>query len=598
MKDSKYKMMKQPVDLVENNNDDGNESVDSLEVCLQARNNTFDDRDTPDEKMQKALRGIEEALNTNKIINRRSSSSSDESMRSDVGKFMDIMPSSSNKPNPVTRYSPGGNKQEGGDADHLAMAKIHALSTGIEAEDTSLAGSSSQDSPSSFDDYYVAKMVADIQRRRSKKEMQKTYGQTYDLEDRGEVDGEIITLRIDDEMDNSTSSGTCYSDDEGEDCILGELRGLFFETQRKISLLGNERDEIRKDDTRKRRAQNKKSASEEVTLEDTVLSGFTCEDATLFEGTAISGYTCEDTTFAGTLLSGSTRGETIMSGTTEYEMSALERPALLAEPNYLAEDDNGREDESASNKAFFLIHNICFGPWFRSNDNQSSQSEGAKVIEGETNAKESDVVAFSVNEDLERTRSKQSEVAAANELKERESSNKSMSDTALVRTPTQSELKTIYESGLTDGKKSPLLIKDKPFSKTVSTFRAQTNANLFSPITEDDAGTVETSNQRQRNELNTGRCDESAKPSVAADEKKKSLCHKIFSFRSKKKWRLKDTAPLIDSSTMPVSPARTVATGTSDTSIESKSRDEDDDVCASYAALAITRTKSKVLISI
>lgn len=552
----------QPVDLVAKNDNDGNESVDSLDVFLERRNNSPDDRATF-EAMKKALRGVEEVLNTNTI--HRRSPSLDDSMRSDVGKFMD-MPS---RPDPVTRYSAGENKHAGGDANHLAMAKSHALSVGIEYGDK-LTGSSMQDSPSRFDDdndYDVANMVADTQRGRSTKRMQQRYRH---LEDR-EGDGESTTLHIDDEMDSSTSSGTCYSDGEGEDCTLGlgELCGVF-EKQRQICI-GNVRDEIIKYNDRKRRSHNKKNRRKRSTRREGSASkdsvGFTREDATLGD-TVISGYTREDSTLT----------ETIMSGSTEYEMAVLERPPLLAEPNYLAEDDYGKEDESTSNKVFYLIHNICSGPCFRSNDNdkQSSQSEVAKVIEGEANAKESDVVAYSVKEHLDRTRSKQSDVAAVNNLKKSESLNKSMgmASTALIRKPTQSELKAIYESSC----------------------RSQTNSNVAPSRTDDDADTVEMGNQ-QRTELNRVGCDESAKP--ATDRKKKSLRHILFSFKSKKTGRLKFTAPSTDDSATPVSPARTVATGTSDISIEStRDEDDDDDVFASYAALAMTRTKSKILIEI
>ena len=127
----------------------------------------------------------------------------------------------------------------------------------------------------------------------------------------------------------------------------------------------------------------------------------------------------------------------------------------------------------------------------------------------------------------------------------------------------------------------------------------QATSNLDSPRTEADDDTVEMSNQRHRNGLNKVVSTKTA--AVAAEQKKKSFRHKLFSSRSKKKGLLKDAAQSTskDTSSMPVSPARTAATGISDTtSLESQSRDEDDDVCASYAALAITRTNSKVLISI
>eukprot|EP00984_Skeletonema_dohrnii_P035312 scaffold34938_cov128-Skeletonema_dohrnii-CCMP3373.AAC.1 len=85
----------EPVDLVTNNND-GNKSVDSLEAYHRRRNNPSDDRDTF-ENMEKALRGVEVFLQTNTIDRRIPSS--DDSIRSDVGQFMEY------NPNPVSRYS-------------------------------------------------------------------------------------------------------------------------------------------------------------------------------------------------------------------------------------------------------------------------------------------------------------------------------------------------------------------------------------------------------------------------------------------------------------------------------------------------------------
>mmetsp|Transcript_21740 Transcript_21740/g.43527 ORF Transcript_21740/g.43527 Transcript_21740/m.43527 type:complete len:582 (+) Transcript_21740:49-1794(+) len=570
----------EPVDLVANNND-GKESVDSFEDYLRRRNNPSDDRGTF-ENMEKALRGVEVALQTNTIDRR--SPSSDDSIRSDVGQFMEY------NPNPVSRYSAGRRiKQTESDADRLAVAtaKTHALLMGTGTGAT-LADSSTQDSPTRFDDEdYVANMVADVKRRRSKKRVQRTYWQTYDSEDR-EVDGQSAAMHIDDEMDNSTLTGTCYSEDEDEDDVLGALCGFFGE-QHKMCL-GNVKDEMRHQTTRKkRRAQKKKNrrkkrsvrgegkhACEDATLEGTVISGYTREDTTL-GGTVLSGYTRDDVTLEGTALSGYTRGDattsdstrevtlttsgstredTTTSGSTEYT------PPVLLEPNFLAEDDDGGENESLSEKAFSLIERVCSGSgsWFEGSE-QSSQSEGAQ--RGDIKATGSSMVALSVKERLYRTKSQQSAIAMQNS---EEYSNKSMPSSPLIRTPTQSELKAIYES----------------------TSRA-----------EDDADTVEMSNQRQRNELNLAGRDESAKPTKAtAAQKKKSLRHKLFSSMSKKTGLLKGTAPSIDVSSTPASPDRTVATGTSDTSIESQSREEDDDVCASYAALAITRTKSKVLISI
>ena len=586
-------------------------SVDSLEACLlraRNRNDSSDDRDAF-EKMEKALRGVEEALQPGSPINRRSSPSSDDSLMSDGGKFMDMRSKSNPTPMSCHSVAAGSNKQ-------LEVAKAYALCMGIEVEDA-LETLSRVDGDK--DDDFVANLdvVASVQRKRSKEERQKSDSQTHASEDRQVVDREFTVLHPDDEMDASTSTGrsSYYSDseedDEDEVNVLGELWGLIDE-QRK-AWLGNVRDElrnqriIRRRRARMRKIRRKRSARrrregrnarddatqegtfatghayDEDTLEGTVsTSGYTGEDATI-EGTIGSGYTREeDTTLAGTILSGSTRGgetaTTTMSGSnTEYEMPVpVKKPSPLLEPNYLAEedDDDGGENESIGNKVLSMIHiNICSGTWFKC---QSTQSEGEEATANKTNtnAKESNVGGMSVKERLDllvQGLQLDSDVAAANVVKK--NNNSSMESSPLVRTPTQKELKAIYYERRATEAKNSLQLTESP-----------------RPDADDD--TVEMSNLNKVASTKTA--------AVAVDyQKKKSFRHKLFSSRSKKKGLSKGSSAAQSTSGMPVSPARTAATGTSDnTSLESQSRDEDDDVCASYAALAITRTDSKTLISI
>lgn len=595
-------------------NDDVNESesVDSLEACLlwaRNRNDSSDDRDAF-EKMEKTLRGVEEALQPGSPIDRRSSPSSDDSLMSDGGKFMDMR--SKSNPTPVSCHSvaAGSNKQ-------LEVAKAYALCMGIEVEDA-LENLSRVDGDK--DDDFVANLdvVASVERKRSKEERQKSDSQTHASEDRQVVDREFTVLHPDDEMSTSTGRSSYYSDSEDDDDeedevnVLGELWGLIDE-QRK-AWLGNVRDEIRNQRIiRRRRARMRKirrkrsarrrregrnarddatqegtfatgHAYNEDTLEGTVsTSGYTGEDATI-EGTIGSGYTREeDTTLAGTILSGSTRGgetttTTISGSTTEYEMPVpvKKKPSLLLEPNYLAEeeDDDDGENESIGNKVFSMIHNnVCSGTWFKCQSPQN-EVEDATANKTNTNAKESNVGIMSVKERLDllvQGLQLDSDVAAANVVKK---NNNSMESRPLVRAPTQKELKAIYYERRATEAKKPLQLTDSP-----------------RPEADDD--TVEMSNLNKVASTKTA--------AVAVDyQKKKSFRHKLFSSRSKKKGLSKGgSAAVAQSSRMPVSPARTAATGTSDTtSLESQSRDEDDDVCASYAALAITRTDSKTLISI
>ncbi len=123
------------------------------------------------------------------------------------------------------------------------------------------------------------------------------------------------------------------------------------------------------------------------------------------------------------------------------------------------------------------------------------------------------------------------------------------------------------------------------------------------------SATIETSYQRQQNELNMMRCEMTEKPWTkkvravsALQQPTKAFLPQLFSFKRNKKGPNKTTttassSAIVNASSTPASPARTaISTGTSDTSIESRSYD--DDVLTSYAALAITRTGSRVLISI
>ena len=370
-------------DLVANN--DGNESVDSLEACLRTSNSPSDDRDTF-EKMEQALRDAEEVVFQINNIDRRSPSNG--SIQSDVGNFMDLR----SNPNPVSKYSAGGKEQTEDVIDRLAVAKTYPLSTGTETEDDTLelttvgsgtyfsyndpvkryvpdgkqeqskdeisralfgenvtVDSSTQDeSLTRSDEDYVANMVADVKRRRSKKEVQQTYWQKYDLEDR-EVDGERSgTLYIDDdEMDNSTLTGTFYSEDEDgtlDDSWMCGLRekqrhssrenlkenvlGLLENACTGDLCLGAVEDEISNQITKKQwvqRKKNRRKSSRRGEARDAQ------EDATLEGGTVLSGYTREDATLADTLLSGSTRGgTTFLSGYTREDATMTGTTTLLS----------------------------------------------------------------------------------------------------------------------------------------------------------------------------------------------------------------------------------------------------------------------------
>jgi hypothetical protein len=433
-----------------------------------------------------------------------------------------------------------------------------------------------------------------------------------------------------------------------------------------------------------------RDAREDATLEDTtVLSGYNREDATL-AGTLLSG---SASTRGGTLMSGS---YSEMPSVSKKHPPLLSEPNFLAEDDGEEESElvadkafavirnvwsgslfQGSEDEG---KEYQLFTKPSFqskgeGGTKKKRDTNAIESESeAKVVaftvkerlgrtrsqqlsiresadgiitedvvkKRDTNAIESEAVACTVKERLDRTRSRQLTVTKSvdeiitKDVKGRSDNlrrNKSMASTTLIRTPSQDELKAIYESICSDdGKKPPsLLTKAKSCSKTASSFRRQTMSKLAAPSIEaysnEDAkegaliketnhaatdDTVEASNQRQQNALKMMGCEPEKPPtkeapSVSSGQKKSFRRPKLlFSFKSNKKGpKRRTTTPstiVVDgSSGMPASPARTAASaGTCDTnSIESRSHDDDDDeLLTSYAALAITRTESRVLISI
>jgi len=676
----------QPKPVVDWEGNDGNESVDSLEACLGTSNSPSDDDRDTFEKMEQVLRDAEGVPKTNEVDRL---SPSNGSMRSDVGKFFDMR----SNPNPVSRYSACGNKQMEDVIDRLTTTKTHALSTGTETEDETLdlttLGSgtlhsgndpfkryfpdgkqkqskdeisralfeANESSTRSDDDDYVANMVADVKRRRSRKEVQQTYWQTYDSADR-EVDGESTTVYVDDE---STLTGTFYSEDEDGSLDDYSMCELLEKQRRKKNQMGNVlglmenctfelclggvEGKVPKQSVKKRCVQSKKSRRKSCRRG---VARDAPEDATV-EDTALSGYNREDATLAGTLLSSSTKGGTLMSGsyTAEYEMPAEreKHPPLLSEPKFLAEDDGEEHNELVSDKAFAMIHNVCSSSWFRGSGDGSgykiftkssfqSKDEGATVKKRDTSAIESEVVAFTVKERLDRTRSQQLVVtkrvdAIITKDVVKGSEDLRRNKTTLIRTPSQDELRAIYESMSSEmgTKPSSILTKAKSFSKTASSFRRQTMSKLATPSTEANSNedekegaftnnaasasaTIETSYQRQQNELNMMRCEMTEKPptkkvrSVSALQQptKAFLPQLLFSFKRNKKGPNKTTttassSAIVNASSTPASPARTaISTGTSDTSIESRSYD--DDVLTSYAALALTRTGSRVLISI
>jgi len=172
----------------------------------------------------------------------------------------------------------------------------------------------------SDDDDYVANMVADVKRRRSRKEVQQTYWQTYDSADR-EVDGESTTVYVDDE---STLTGAFYSEDEDGSLDDYSMCELLEKQRRKKNQMGNVlglmenctfelclggvEDKVPKQSVEKRCVQSKKSRRKSCRRG---VARDAPEDATV-EDTALSGYNREDATLAGTLLSSSTKGGTLM----------------------------------------------------------------------------------------------------------------------------------------------------------------------------------------------------------------------------------------------------------------------------------------------
>lgn len=627
-----------------------NESIDSLEACLRSSTPSSDDCDTF-EKMEQALQCAVKAGRPN--------------------------------PNPISRYSSRGiKKQRGGDIDLFTLAETNPFSEGTFTEDDTLAltslgsgtffsaddrveqhvpndkrkqskdeisraifdanrtvHSSTQGSQSRFDDDYVSNMVEDTKRRRSRKKVEPSYWQSYDLEtvESTMYTDDEPTMYLNDEVDNSTLTGTF--DSEGEGTTPRDDGGCLGLICPGDLWLRDGEDEMPYQITKEQWARRKKNRRKS--------SNNAQEDATL-EGTLLSEYTREDT-LENTVLSGSTKGGTLTSGsfTAEYEMPVSDTHALFTEPEFLMGDDV-EENELTGNKAFDVIHNVCSGSLFhRSGDakgfqlfiKQSFQSkgEGATMKTRSTAANESEVATLSVKDHLERVRSRQSVKEAARETMEsdvkesedlnRIESGKSMTkdvkesedgkessvttNISLVRTPSQNELKAIYEriSSAEKSNASPLT-KPKLFKRAMSSFRRQTSSKVSAPSFEanfneiqaftvtvtsadpkqgastekinNDLDTFESSNGRQQDELLMMGCE------PAKITKESSSRSKLFSFKIKK------NTPRIDAKS-PASPARTARTSASEASIESRSGD---DLFPSDPELCITRKGGRVLISI
>jgi len=213
----------------------------------------------------------------------------------------------------------------------------------------------------------------------------------------------------------------------------------------------------------------------------------------------------------------------------------------------------------------------------------------------------------------------------AKEKDESEQNKTGMSSHRIIRSPSQDELRAIYESTSTTANTKPsLLSKVKSSNRTVSPFRKQKSSKLASPNAEPDwsneipaftvsvtsadpkqgasteminrdEDTIEITSQCKRDALNLNN-EKSRSPSSARSRSR------LFTFKSKKDSKsiaessVGTKQPSTGSKLPPASPARTAATGTSDSSIESRS--SDDDTSLGDADLAITRTGSRILISI
>ncbi|KAL7449825.1 hypothetical protein ACHAWC_001845, partial [Mediolabrus comicus] len=646
-------------------NTDDNESVDSLEACLREtqQQSPFDDRETFD-KMEQALRDAQRVLNIDENVGGNSDDA-------------DLMDLRSNPNHPVTYYTSDDimkRKEDKDIADNLTFTKSKATEEGTEDDtfDVTTLGESegffsdndpiktaisvgrkqitqsrdevsralydangtvnssmqytSQTPRSDNDDDYVTNMVEDTKRRRRKNEHKPSYWDTYDSETVGSA-----TIYQDDELDNSTLTGTYYtfedatleddrderrrdsSREENEEEIMDDLDLLC--SGELCMGIDEEEDELPRQITKKewkqkrekdRRNSSKQHGGEEVTD--------TREDASTF----LSGYTREDT------LEGATGGGTnsLLSGDSYTAENGISAPkeTTLSEPEFLVDGNEGEN-------AFDFINNVCSSSWFRCGGYGAKKEDGIKNEGNE--AKELDVAApVSVKERLRSTAMEAAKGSTEQDTKERDKLKQSKSDMSsnrIIRSPSQDELRAIYESTSTvENTKPSLISKAKSFNRTVSSFRRQKSSKLASPSAEPnwsneihaftvsvtsadpkqgasteminrDVDSIEITSQCKRDALNLNN-EKSKNPSSARSRSR------LFTFKSKKDSKsiaassVGNKQPSTGSKLPPASPARTAATGTSDSSIESRS--SDDDTSLSDAELAITRTGSRILISI
>ena len=587
--------------MTNNNDNDGNGSDDGLDDCFQSSIGPSSDHVLFD-KMERAL---DIALQPNGDNDFRSSSL--DGCSGDLGNIVGMQCTAN--PNSDSRNADDKSIQTEGDANRLAKAKTQALSLKAKIGDKSMQ---QQDSPSRFyDEDYVANMIADIRRRRGKKKIQQTYWQTYDSEQR-ELDGKSsapVSSYADDKiMDNSTifsGLSSYYSESEDDESAMDESYGSYYDQRRRHSprrsqnrdilemindlCVGNARCDISHRVTRTQRDRGERIRGKHNAKGE----GDAQEDATL-EGTTFSEYTREDTTLAGTLFSGTTKEETIMSGfTTEYDMPTPIKSSLLTEPNFLSEDEDGEEEnESAGDSAFAVIHNLCSNNWFRCGKDGDNT-----VKKVDNNANESKVTAQSVKEHfldriqqscsqgLEETTTKEETTVQDAKVQQEclNTRNESMESSVVIMQRSQNELKAIYDE----------CNKAKSKCNKPTTLQLDSTKRTSVDDDDDDDETVEMSNRKPKNES-----IEVVETSTPTKQTRKWFRPKFFSPKKKK------SSPVQIEPTkncLPVSPARTAETiGTSVSSDQSSkvSLDEDDDVYASYAELAITRTRSKTLVSI
>ena len=179
-------------------NTDDNESVDSLEACLREKQQSpFDDRETFD-KMEQALRDAQKVLNIDENVGGNSTKrKEDEDDTFDVT-TLDESEGFFSDNDPVNTI-PVGRKETTQSRNEVSRALYDANGT---------VDSSMQYTSPTYDDDYVTNMVEDTKRRRRKNEHKPSYWDTYDSVTVGSA-----TIYHDDELDNSTLTGTYYFED-------------------------------------------------------------------------------------------------------------------------------------------------------------------------------------------------------------------------------------------------------------------------------------------------------------------------------------------------------------------------------------------------